>query len=144
MNSKQAQRLARDPRAMMRFQATGKPPEMVRLDSPLIQLLEKIPRRYRHCFVGIKLGPELGYARSLEFRDADQLLRWIKPAPEVFADRPGPGEQARLKHFHQPITLDAFERHCTEIKEPGRTILRKALPSSLYGAQRSITGAPHE
>jgi len=104
---KQIRRLATDPVAHMRFAVTGRLPEIVRPQSPLITLLERLSPQDRSTIVGVLVTPDLGYiAPGLRMNNAEQLLRWIKPSPEQFVDRPTPAESRRIKAFNGPLYLD--------------------------------------
>ena len=61
MNSKQLNHMMRHPTKWVRFQTTGALPRLIRLDSPLIRLLESIPPRDRLAILtppgGLPLHP---------------------------------------------------------------------------------------
>lgn len=47
--------------------------------SPLIELLEAVPARERVQYVGLKVGPELGYRGVRTFRSAEAAFKWLRP-----------------------------------------------------------------
>lgn len=101
--------LARSPKAMLEFQRTGRLPQGIRPQSPLIALFEKIgPGRLGH-FVGITVGPDLGYMGSRTFHNAAQAYRWVKPDPEVFGHFPA--ESWRRKDFRSELYLEDLLAH---------------------------------
>ena len=75
--------LLKSPRAMMEYHVLGRLPRGKRPDSPLIRLLETLTPRERIAIEGIRIS-NLGYSTGHEFRNAEQLYRWLKPANEVF------------------------------------------------------------
>lgn len=77
---KQIRAMMRNPSALMRFQTTGELPRIVELeseDSPLRQLVVKIPVRYWSLFSGIRLCHELGFNSAMLFANLHQLSRYI-------------------------------------------------------------------
>jgi hypothetical protein len=112
MNSKQMNRLAKSPKAMMDYQATGRLPRMVSPSSPLIDLLERIGYRRLDRILGVRVGPELGCQRTHTFRSAAQLLKWLKPADQIVEGESFPAEQHRIKNFQKTLTEDDLRRHC--------------------------------
>lgn len=112
MNSRQARYLAKNPTAMIRLRATGRPPQMETPDSPLIRLLEGIGPRRLGRIMGVQLSPKLGYQSSLRFRTGAHLLRWLKPEPQMIKGEPWPAEACRDKRFQRPLTEDDLRPHC--------------------------------
>ncbi|KRW83693.1 hypothetical protein [Marinobacter sp. P4B1] len=106
MNSRQVHHLATNPKAMMEFRATGRLPRMVVPSSPLISLLESLSPRDRQAIRGIQLHPSLGYLGGIRFHTAEQLYRWLKPAPQMLEHESWPAESYRDKRFHQKLSLD--------------------------------------
>lgn len=115
VTSAQLKRLATNPAEMMRYQATGKLPEGVVPRSPLITLLERIGPRDRIDLQGVVVDERLGYAGSRSFASAEQALRWLKPAPEVFGTFPA--ESFRLKHFATELSMDDLLPCCSRVPE---------------------------
>jgi|SRR5690554_781734 len=106
MNSHQMRYLATNPRAMMEFRATGRLPRMVAPQSPLITLLETLSPHDRQAMRGVMLHPSLGYLTSIRFHNAEQLYRWLKPAPQMLEGESHPAESYRNKRFNQTLGLD--------------------------------------
>ena len=65
--------LARNPRAMIEYQVTGREPRGGRPDSPLIRLLESISPRARIAIEGVRID-QLGYCTHHEFRNAEHCF----------------------------------------------------------------------
>ena len=102
---------------MVRHRITGKLPEVVRPDGPLIRLLESIPPRIRSRIAGVRISPELGYHGNFMFHTAEHLLRWAKPDEYVDALCPGPAESRRDKRFQKELTLEDLKRHASSWPE---------------------------
>ena len=113
--SKQIRRLATNPTDFFRFQATGKLPEGLRPQSPLITLLEQIGPRDRVRIVGLVVDQRLGYGGSRTFHNAEQALRWLKPAEEVFDSFPA--ESWRVKTFQGPIFIESLLEAASRVPE---------------------------
>lgn len=105
MNSRQMRYLATNPRAMMEFRATGRLPRMVTPGSPLITLLESLSPRDRQAIRGVQLHPSLGYLGGIRFHTAEQLYRWLKPAPQMLEHESWPAESYRDKRFSRKLRL---------------------------------------
>jgi hypothetical protein len=112
VTQKQIQYLARNPRAYLQFQATGRLPATVRPSSPLITLLEAIPPRLRMQIRGVRLSPDLGYLNGMQFHTVEQLLRWLKPGAEMLVSESWPAESCRDKRFRRRLTLKDLKPHC--------------------------------
>lgn len=108
MNSKQLNHMMRHPAKWVKFQATGQLPRLVRLDSPLIRLLEQIPPRDRLAIRGLQLDQRLGYSGSRRWDNAEQALNWIRPAQEMIEGEFFPAESWRIKAFPGPVTLSTL------------------------------------
>lgn len=111
----QIKRLLAKPAEMARYQMTGKLPEGVKPVSPLITLLEKISVRDRMLITGVVVDQRLGYSGSRTFANAEQALRWVKPAPEVFGTFPA--ESWRLKGFSKELSLEDMSPCCSRVPE---------------------------
>ncbi len=124
MNSRQLRKIATNPRAMMRFQATGKPPEMWNPDSPLTRLLENMSVRERLQMRAVRLNTGLGYTGDHLFHNAEQLLKWLKPPGGLVEGESCPAESRRIKSFRQQLTLndliDATQHVPAEIEKRRR------------------------
>lgn len=105
--------LMRNPSHQFRYYATGQLPEVTKLDSPLIQLLESIPPMKRGHIVGVTLSSDLGYHCNLKFHTASDLLHWLKPDEYVDAKARGPAESRRDRSFHRELTLEDLKKHTT-------------------------------
>jgi len=70
--------MMRHPKAMMKYQQTGRLPREVRItQTPLLVALKKIPPRLRCELKGFRVDPSLGYRGSRTFRSAEQAFRWL-------------------------------------------------------------------
>lgn len=103
---KQLRAIARRPADHARFLLTGRLPRTVRPASPLITLLERIAPYDRIRIIGLKVGPELGYAGSRHFHTAEQALRWIRPSLEMLEGEYWPAESWRMKHFTHELHIE--------------------------------------
>ncbi|MDF9779108.1 hypothetical protein [Pseudomonas baetica] len=74
------QHMLRNPRDMMRFQATGALPTLASPQSPLITLLESIYPRDCQRITAVVIGPQLGYQGHHRFHNLAQALNWLKPS----------------------------------------------------------------
>lgn len=112
MESRHISGLGRKPNAMVRYKRTGKLPKIITPTSPLIELLETIPSQQRRHYRGIRMSPALGYQCTFHFQNADQMYRWLKPAPRMREAQSWPAEQRRLKAFREQLTLRDLVAHC--------------------------------
>lgn len=117
MHTKQARAITRNPKAAMRFHMTGKVPRLVTPQSPLITLLETYTPRDRLQMVGVRLLPNLGYTGGMTFRNAEQLYRWLKPAPQMLEGECWPAESRRIKRFQKRLTEDELIQSCAQWPE---------------------------
>lgn len=120
MNQKQMRYITRNPRALMEFQATGRLPRMLRLDSPLIRLLEQYTPRQRTQMRGVSLHPDLGYQTGMRFNTGEQLYRWLKPSAEVLDCENIPAESYRNKRFNRVLIEDDLRKHCAAFTDGER------------------------
>ena len=132
-NSRQIKKLATNPGAYMRFQATGALPRLVTPASPLITLLQQIHPRDRIRIYGVSVSAELGYTGQRVFHTAAQALLWLAPQPEMLEDDPWPAEQCRIKAFSKVLSMDDLLEHCATWPEemPGRypRLARRPAPT---------------
>lgn len=110
ITNKQMHYLATHPHAHAKFLMTGRVPREITLSSPLIDLLESLHPRERQSIRGVRLSPALGYQSRQQFHNAEQLYRWIKPAPRVLESTPVPAESVRIKRFHRKLTLNDLRK----------------------------------
>lgn len=106
VSSKQLRALTRDPAKLMRFQATGQVPRMIRPASPLISLLSSINPQDRARIVGLTVDAGLGYVESRCFHTAEQALNWVRPDSEMVEGESWPGESYRDKRFDKQLFLE--------------------------------------
>lgn len=106
VSSKQLHALMRDPAKLMRFQATGQVPRMVRPQSPLITLLSEVNASDRVRIVGLTVDGGLGYLQSRQFQTAEQALRWVRPDVEMEERESWPAESYRDKRFDKQLYLE--------------------------------------
>lgn len=78
-------------------------------ESPLYQLLDRIPRDERRRIKGVMLGPKLGYRAKLFFRTADDLHRWLVPQKVTTASF-WRAESFRMHSFSAPLSIDDLRR----------------------------------
>jgi hypothetical protein len=108
MNSKDLNRLVRNPVAMMKFQATGKfeRPEMP--SSPLITLLMSLHPRERLRILDVQMHPDLGYRAGLSFVTAGLALNWLTPANPPASI---PSESHKDQRFKGVLTIRDLAKH---------------------------------
>ena len=99
----------------MRFQRNGQLPQGVKPTSPLITLLERIGGLDRTLIVGLTVDERLGYLGSRRFDSAEQALRWLKPAEEVFGAFHA--ESWRIKAFAKELFLEDLQACCHFVPE---------------------------
>ena len=104
--------LLRHPTALVRTAATGRPPTTEAIDSPLIRFLEAMPPRERLQWTGIRSLRDLGYDAIIPFRNAEQLLRWLKPKDFLVAHESTPAEERKIRSFAGPVTRVMFAAVC--------------------------------
>lgn len=126
ITNKQMHQLATNPHAYMKFRATGEVPRTVTPSSPLITLLESIPPRLRLQIRGVRLSPSLGYMTGMQFHNAAQLLKWLKPDNEMLEARSWPAESYRDKRFNKRLTLDDLKAHAASW--PNEEIVKRLMP----------------
>jgi len=117
MHHKQMRHLMRRPQAMMRHQMTGRLPQMISPQSPLITLLESVRPHLRLLIRGIRLSPKLGYQTGQQFHNAEQLLRFLKPDQQMIEGEPWPAESYRIKRFTTPLKLADLKDHCAQFPD---------------------------
>lgn len=110
MNSKDLNRLARDPVAMMKFQATGKFTQPQKPSSPLIDLLMSLHPRERIRIEDVRMHPDLGYRQGATFFNAGTALNWLSPPNHGGSI---PSESHKLASFTTVLTLDDLAKHAT-------------------------------
>lgn len=99
-------RLATRPSDYLKFQSTGRLPELVTPRSPLIDLLRAIAPRDRAAIVGVTVDPRVGYVGSRQFANAEQALNWAAPRHDILEGDSWPAEACRIKHFAGPLHLE--------------------------------------
>lgn len=106
VSSKQLRHMMRHPAALMKFQATGQAPRVMRPASPLIALLDAINPGDRVRIKGVRIDAGLGYEGSRDFHTAEQALRWVRPDAEMIEGTSWPAESWRNKRFRDQVYLE--------------------------------------
>lgn len=119
---KQLRRLATHPQDLIRFQQTGRLPQGVKPQSPLLTLLDQIGARDRSAFRGLIVDERLGYAGRRTFHNAEQAMNWLRPQPEMF-DR-WPAESWRIKAFSKVLHLEDLLECVSSVPESALERLR--------------------
>jgi hypothetical protein len=96
------QLMLRNPRDMMRFQATGTLPTPASPQSPLITLLESIYPRDRQRITVVVIGPQLGYQGLHRFHNLAQALNWLKPNNTA---KSHPSQSFHIRAFSKSLTI---------------------------------------
>lgn len=120
MRNKAMQYMLRHPKAYLDFQMTGRLPQGVRPQSPLIDAILRIAPRDRARMIGFMVSPDLGYTGSRRFHTVSQALNWIAPDDEVFGAFPA--ESSRIKAFRKALSFEDIAKACAQVPED---ILRK-------------------
>ncbi|MDT8924729.1 hypothetical protein RBE51_18205 [Pseudomonas taiwanensis] len=108
MNSKDLNRLVRNPVAMMKFQATGKFERPETPSSPLITLLMSLHPRERVRILDVQMHPDLGYRSGLSFVTAGLALNWLFPANPPASI---PSESHKDQRFKTELTIRDLAKH---------------------------------
>ncbi|MGF6281980.1 hypothetical protein ABH908_000533 [Pseudomonas frederiksbergensis] len=96
------QLMLRNPRDMMRFQATGALPTPASPQSPLITLLDSISPRDRQRITAVVIGPQLGYQGLHRFHNLAQALNWLKPS---YTAKSYPSQSFQMRAFSKALTI---------------------------------------
>lgn len=91
--SRQLRRLATNPADYVRFLQTGRLPQGVRPQSPLIDVLQRLNGLDLVAIRGLVVDQRLGYSGSRTFDTAAQALLWARPSDEVFGNYPAASYQ---------------------------------------------------
>ncbi len=102
--ARQLHRLATRPADYHRFLLTGRLPEGVKPNSPLLDVLRQLGGRDLAAMRGFTVDASLGYAGSRRFATAAQAMHWLAPSDEVFGAFPA--ESWRIKGFRTRLSLD--------------------------------------
>jgi hypothetical protein len=113
IDSKTLNHLARNPKAMMDFHATGKLPQMANPSSPLITLLRSIHPSELRLITAVRIGSALGYNSNTPFQNAAQALNWLKPN---YSAQSYPSESHQNRRFTRALTIDDLAR-CANVPE---------------------------
>ncbi len=119
MSSRQINAMMRDPKKLMRFQMTGKPPSVSSAPrTPLLALIEQIPMSYWGQFQGVKLSPALGFRSNMQFNTLHQLARWLGHNKQLVDNQRMPYQSYIDHRFRGQVTLamlvDASASHPPE------------------------------
>ena len=113
VSPKAIQYMLRHPARYERFLRTGRIPEGVRPQSPLITAIKRIAPIHRVRMIGFTVNPALGYQGSRQFHTVAQALLWLEPSDEVFGVFPA--ESWRIKAFDKAINFDDIAQRCTRV-----------------------------
>ncbi|KZX58055.1 hypothetical protein A3709_20805 [Halioglobus sp. HI00S01] len=114
MDGKMSRYLARNPRALMQYQATRRLPRLADPKSPLIDLLAQISAADRTRVIGVRVGPDLGYRSGAQFQTAAQLWNWLKPHGDHESVA---SESHQDRRFQGPVTFEVFWEHCSHVPD---------------------------
>lgn len=78
-------------------------------ESPLYQLLDRIPKDERFRIRGVILGPKLGYSAKLFFPTAEDLHRWLVPQKVTTASF-WRAETFRIHSFTGPLSVEDLRK----------------------------------
>jgi hypothetical protein len=136
IDSKTLNHLARNPKAMMDFHATGKLPQMADPSSPLITLLRSIHPSELRLITAVRIGRSLGYSTNMPFQNAAQALNWLKPS---YSAQSYPSESHQDKRFNRVLTIDDLAE-CANVPEMIRKDWWQRNPSARKPTQTSGLG----
>lgn len=105
IDSKTLSQMAKNPRLLMEYQATGRVPAELKRSppkGPLIDLLGTIYPRELARITAVVVGESLGYTGARRFHNAAQALQWVKP----YHAHNVPAESWRNKRFTKQLTID--------------------------------------
>lgn len=109
------QHMMRNPSAHMKYIATGSLPREHVIQSPLIDLLEKLGPGRLQQIRGLTIDHRLGYMGSREFQWASQGLRWLKPTEHMFSSPAS--ESHQNKRFQSRLYLEDIQDCSREFPE---------------------------
>jgi hypothetical protein len=112
MNGRLMHKMATNPVLLAKVLATGRMPVAVKVTSPLIEFLEKMPARDRRRVRGIRPSWKLGYLTRAKFHNGEALLRWLKPFDMALESENWPADGCRVKAFRTPIKMSDFLECC--------------------------------
>ena len=113
MDARMTRYLMRNPRDLMNFHLMGRLPQITRINSPLISLIESIPRSEWERYRNIKLTRKLGYITGLQFNNLWHLYRWLKPHNYRIGSESIVSENCHIKGLTRSISLVIFIEHCS-------------------------------
>lgn len=106
--------LTTHPNDMMKFQMTGRVPNSVCPDSPLISILMTLSPRERLDIKGLNIC-NLGYQNNQVWQNAEQLMRWLKPSSEVIGNYIAGSYQNR--RFQKQLSLQDIKDNAHSFPE---------------------------
>lgn len=113
MQNKQIQAMIRNPIKMMRFQTTGKTPQVTSCPtSPLRALLEQIPPREWSLLGGITIGDALGFRGRHHFHSVGAAMQWLGFHKTTVDRQTMPYQSYMRRGFTQPLTIELLLEHC--------------------------------
>ena len=136
IKSKTLNHLARNPKALMDFYATGKLPQMANPSSPLITLLRSIHPSELRLITAVRIDRSLGYNSNTPFQNAAQALNWLKPS---YSAQSYPSESHQNKRFNRVLTIDDLAE-CANVPEMIRKDWWQRNPSARKPTQTSGLG----
>lgn len=101
--------MAKRPDLARAFVRTGKLPDVVSPESPLIDLLESIEAPDRGMIWNVTLNPALGYQCTRAFPTAKALYEFLKPAEYMYGV--WEAERLRIKEYTRAIRLEDLLLH---------------------------------
>lgn len=100
--------LMSNPKYYMEFHTMGKMPPVERISSPLITYLESKTIHERLSMSPARTHPTIGYIGTVEFNNAEQLYRWLKPSEWIGTANGCPSESRRIKSFNRVINDNLY------------------------------------
>jgi len=111
----QIKAMMNSPQKLMRFHLTGKPPIERRAPStPLLELINSIPMREWHLYVGVTLDRALGFSGSRQFNTLHQVAKWIGRGATLTDNQKMPYQSWVIRGFSKKLMLDDLNAKCSK------------------------------
>lgn len=115
MTNTQIKAMMKSPQKLMRFHLTGKPPmERKAPLTPLLALINTIPIRQWHCYVGVTVDKSLGFNGSRQFNTLHQAALWLGRRAILIDNQTMPYQSWAIRGFNKKLTLDDLNAKCSK------------------------------
>jgi hypothetical protein len=115
MTNTQIKAMMNSPQKLMKFHLTGKPPMERRAPlTPLLALINTIPLREWHLYIGVKVDRNLGFNGSRQFNSLHQVARWLGRGATLIDNQKMPYQSYSLRGFNKKLTIDDLNAQCSK------------------------------